>query len=263
MRYVKAFEKQGVFVPFVTLGDPTYVHSLEIIKTLIDAGASALELGFAFSDPIADGPIIQKSHLRALQNPVSMRENFACLEKVRAYNAQIPIGLLVYANLVHNFGIEEFYYACAHSGIDSVLIADVPLHESAPFVQSAHKHQINPIFIASPNASMPTLERLARLSSAYIYVLARAGVTGTHASLEPQAHALIYNLKQYTQTPCLLGFGISTPEHAQKALQMGAKGVIVGSAVVQIIETHLDDPQMMLEHLSAFVRDMRVGLCYN
>ncbi|WP_104695620.1 tryptophan synthase subunit alpha [Helicobacter salomonis] len=264
MRYQKIFrENKGVFVPFVTLGDPSYEMSFEIIKTLIDAGVDALELGFAFSDPIADGPTIQKSHLRALQNPINMRANFALLEKVRAYNARIPIGLLLYANLVHRFGIEDFYHACAQSGVDSVLVADVPMCESDAYVHSAHKHCIAPVFIASPNARPPTLEHIARSSTAYIYVLTRTGVTGTHASISPQTHNLINDLKTLTQTPCLLGFGISKSEHAQQALQMGAGGVIVGSAVVNLIETHLENPTHMLARLGAFVQDMQVGLCYN
>ncbi|WP_120944980.1 tryptophan synthase subunit alpha [Helicobacter labacensis] len=263
MRYKKALEKPGVFVPFVMLGDPCYEVSFSVVKTLIDLEVDALELGFAFSDPIADGAAIQASHVRALRAGVSMRANFAWLAKIRAYNAHIPIGLLVYANLVHRFGIEDFYRACLENGVDSVLVADVPLFESAPFLQSAQKHRIAPIFIAAPHTSPTHLEQIARLSHAYIYVLARAGVTGTQECLQRGAKEVIAQLRTHGNTPCLLGFGISKPEHAQVALQMGAQGVIVGSALVQILQAHLDDVETMLARLRIFVQHMRAGLCYN
>ncbi|WP_121021382.1 tryptophan synthase subunit alpha [Helicobacter vulpis] len=263
MRYQKIFEKPGVFVSFVMLGDPSYEASFAIVKTLIDAGVDALELGFAFSDPIADGAVIQASHVRALGAGATMHANFAWLAKIRAYNAHIPIGLLVYANLVHRFGIDCFYRACGESGVDSVLVADVPLFESAPFVQSAHKHHIAPIFIAAPHTTATHLRQIAQYSHAYIYVLARAGVTGAKENLQKGAKEVLTQLQTHTRTPCLLGFGISKPEHVQEALQMGAQGVIVGSALVQILETHLDNLPSMLACLRAFVQDMRAGLCYN
>ncbi|WP_104750436.1 tryptophan synthase subunit alpha [Helicobacter cynogastricus] len=263
MRYAKIFEKRGVFVPFVMLGDPSYEMSFEIIKTLVDAGVDALELGFAFSDPMADGPIIQASHLRALQHSTSMRANFVLLERVRAYAPHIPIGLLLYANLVHRFGLDDFYHACAQSGVDSVLIADVPLCESAPFVHSAQKHQIAPIFIVAPHTNQAYLEQVAKQSLAYIYVLARRGVTGASQTLGQEAKEVIAHLKELTPLPCLLGFGISKPIHVQEALDLGADGVICGSAIVKIIEEELEDSSLVLENLRIFAEKMRMGLCYN
>ncbi|WP_104624758.1 tryptophan synthase subunit alpha [Helicobacter felis] len=263
MRYTNIFEKRGVFVPFVMLGDPSYEVSFEIIKTLIDAGVDALELGFAFSEPMADGPTIQASHLRALKSGVNMRANFALLEKVRAYAPNIPIGLLLYANLVHHFGVDHFYRACAQSGVDSVLVADVPLTESAPFVQSANQHHIAPIFIAAPHTNPVHLREIATQSLAYVYVLARAGVTGASQTLGQEAREVIAHLKELAPLPCLLGFGISQPGHMQEALALGADGVICGSAIVKIIEEGLKDSSWMLKNLRAFVENMRMGLCYN
>ncbi|BCD45602.1 tryptophan synthase subunit alpha [Helicobacter suis] len=260
MRYAEIFNKRGIFVPFMMSGDPSYALSFEIVKTLIDAGADALELGFAFSDPMADGVVIQASHLRALKAGVDMRSNFNWLSQIRDYNAKIPIGLLVYANLIYHFGIENFYRACFESGVDSVLVADVPLIESQAFLEAAYKYQISPVFIAAPHTKKADLERIATLSQAYIYVLARAGVTGAKQVLGGEAKEVIFTLKQCSDVPCLLGFGISKPDHMQRALAMGADGVICGSAVVQIIEEHLNSSSMLTE-LQRFSQTMLTAVC--
>ncbi|MGL5673707.1 MAG: tryptophan synthase subunit alpha, partial [Plesiomonas shigelloides] len=144
---------EGAFVPFVTLGDPNREQSLAIIDTLIAAGADALELGFPFSDPSADGPTIQGASLRALQSGITPTQCFAMLSEIRARHPQIPIGLLMYANLVYARGIDAFYAACVQSGVDSVLIADVPVEESLPFRVAAQAHSIETIFICPPNAN--------------------------------------------------------------------------------------------------------------
>ncbi len=242
-------------MPFVTLGDPSYDRSFEILKTLIDAGVSALELGFAFSDPIADGPVIQEGNLRALRC-ASMEGNFKLLAQVRRLAPDIPIGLLVYANLIMRFGVDRFYAACAQSGVDSVLVADVPLCESAEFVKVAHQNAVAPVFLATPNASPKHLEHIAKNCPAFIYVLARAGVTGTQEHLATTPQHILHTLKKISPTPCLLGFGISQPSHVKSALSMGADGVICGSAIVQIIAQNLDHPPSMLARLSEFVAQM-------
>ncbi|WP_163499469.1 tryptophan synthase subunit alpha [Helicobacter suis] len=260
MRYTEIFNKRGIFVPFIMSGDPSYALSFEIVKTLIDVGADALELGFAFSDPMADGVVIQASHLRALKAGVDMHSNFNWLSQIRNYDSKIPIGLLVYANLVYHFGIENFYRACFESGVDSVLVADVPLIESQAFLEAAYKYQISPVFIAAPHTKKADLERIATLSHAYIYVLARAGVTGAKQVLGEEAREVICTLKQYSDVPCLLGFGISKPDHLQKALAIGADGVICGSAVVQIIEKHLHSSSMLTE-LQRFSKTMLTAVC--
>ena len=161
-RYQAKFEtltanKQGAFVPFVTIGDPNKELSLEIIKSLIDGGADALELGIPFSDPVADGPVIQKANIRALEANSNTDVCFEILKQVREYNADIPIGLLLYSNLVFSRGLDKFYHDAKDAGVDSILVADVPLHESELFRASATKAGIDPIFIATPNANDETL----------------------------------------------------------------------------------------------------------
>jgi len=263
-RYQQAFaklaeKKQGAFIPFVTIGDPNAELSFEIIKTLIDAGADALELGIPFSDPSADGVTIQMAALRALKSGVNPNVCIDILAKVRAYAPNIPIGLLLYGNLVFARGIDKFYADMAAVGVDSVLIADLPMRESKPFREAALKHGVAPIFIAPPNASDETLRNVAEHGLGYTYVLSRAGVTGAETSAEMPATHLLDTLTEYNAAPCVLGFGISQPVQVKEAISAGAAGAISGSAVVKIIENNLADGQKMLTDLADFVKSMKAA----
>lgn len=267
-RYDHAFEKlaaknEGAFIPFVIIGDPNAEQSFEVIKTLIDAGADALELGMPFSDPSADGITIQKAALRALKANTNTDVCLDILSRIRAYAPDIPIGLLLYGNLVFARGINNFYCDVATAGVDSVLIADLPIRESAPFRQAAIANGVAPIFIAPPNASPATLEKVAEYGSGYTYVLSRVGVTGTETEAEMTGHVLIDVLEKHQAAPSVIGFGISTPEHIKAALATGAKGAISGSAVVKIIENNLADDSNMLKELTAFISAMKSATINN
>ncbi|KGJ96120.1 tryptophan synthase subunit alpha [Colwellia psychrerythraea] len=258
-------KNEQAFIPFVMIGDPNADQSFAIIKSLIDAGADALELGIPFSDPSADGITIQKSALRALDAGINTNICIDILKQVREYAPQIPIGLLLYGNLVFARGIDTFYRDMSDAGVDSVLIADVPIRESEPFREAALKHGIAPIFIAPPNASDDTLRAVSSYSRGYTYVLSRAGVTGVDNAESPKntvvttANKLIDNLMKYHAAPPILGFGISTPQQVKEALKAGALGAISGSAVVKIIEDNLTDNNKMLNELSHFVSDMKAA----
>ncbi|AEI74772.1 Tryptophan synthase alpha chain [Candidatus Moranella endobia PCVAL] len=263
-RYQKLFSKltsrtEGAFVPFVTLGDPSPVLSLQIIDTLISAGADALELGIPFSDPLADGPTIQKANLRAFAAGVTPAHCFELLSSIRAKYAEIPIGLLMYANLVYNEGIDSFYARCAAVGVDSVLVADVPLQESLLFRQAALRHDVAPIFICPPNADSELLHEIAFYGRAYTYLLSRAGVTGSEKRANKPLTQLVNALKKYKAAPILQGFGIAEPIQVRAALQAGTAGAISGSAIVRIIEEHVDHSTLMLEKLSLFVSAMKAA----
>lgn len=251
--------KEGAFIPFVTIGDPDPERSLKIIKTLIDAGADALELGIPFSDPSADGITIQEAGKRALSSGVNTDVCFDILAQVRAYAPDIPIGLLLYGNLVFARGITTFYQDAAKAGVDSVLIADLPIRESEPFIQAAEQAGVAPIFIASPNADADKLSAVAERTKGYTYVLSRAGVTGTETKASTPAEHIISTLKANNAAPAVIGFGISSPEQVKDALKAGAQGAISGSAVVKIIETHLEDEQAMLSTLATFISDMKAA----
>lgn len=251
--------KEGAFVPFVTLGDPSPEQSLKIIDTLIEAGADALELGIPFSDPLADGPTIQNATLRAFAAGVTPSQCFEMLAAIRQKHPTIPIGLLMYANLVFSRGIDEFYAQCEKAGVDSVLVADVPVEESAPFRQAALRHNVAPIFICPPNADDELLRQIASHGRGYTYLLSRAGVTGAENRAALPLHHLVEKLTEYNAAPPLQGFGISAPEQVTAAIDAGAAGAISGSAIVKIIEKNVDKPAVMLDELGAFVRAMKAG----
>lgn len=250
---------EAAFVPFVTLGDPNPQVSAKILTTLIEAGADALELGLPFSDPLADGPTIQGANVRSLNAGTTPIDCFSMIKEVRQQYPDLPIGLLVYANLVFANGIDNFYAKCQDAGVDSVLIADVPILESKPYAQSAKAHGISPIFIAPPNADDKTLEQVSKAGAGYTYLLSRAGVTGAETKANMPITHLLEQLKAFDAPPALLGFGISEPEQVKAAIQSGAAGAISGSAVVKIIETNLDDTEQMLKELKTFISSMKAA----
>ena len=251
--------KEGAFVPFVTLGDPSVEQSLNIIDTLIEAGADALELGIPFSDPLADGPTIQEATLRAFAAGVTPTQCFEMLALIRQKHPTIPIGLLMYANLVFSKGSDEFYAQCEKVGVDSVLVADVPVEESAPFRQAALRYNEAPIFICPPKADDDLLRQIASYGRGYTYLLSRAGVTGAENRAALPLHHLVEKLKEYNAAPPLQGFGISSPEQVTGAIEAGAAGAISGSAIVKLIEKNVANPGQMLTELKAFVTAMKAA----
>ena len=263
-RYENMFSRldavnQGAFVPFVMLGDPDKETSLKIIKQLVDSGADALELGIPYSDPIADGPTIQAASIRALANKITPDDCFDIITSIRALYPDVPIGLLLYSNLVLKRGLETFYADANKAGVDSILIADVPLREAERFIAIAEQHSIQQILIAPPNASDETLKIIGEKSTGYTYLLGRAGVTGAETAAEVPASELIEKLTQYQVAPPLLGFGISTPEQVKTAIDAGAAGAISGSATVNIIAQNLNDETKMLGNLDSFVSQMKAA----
>ncbi|MBS0847215.1 tryptophan synthase subunit alpha [Citrobacter sp. JGM124] len=252
-------KKEGAFVPFVTLGDPGPELSLRIIDALVEGGADALELGIPFSDPLADGPTIQNANLRAFAAGVTPAQCFEMLTLVRQKYPDLPIGLLMYANLVFSPGVEAFYAKCAAVGVDSVLVADVPVEESEVFRNAALHHDVAPIFICPPNGDDALLRDIASRGRGYTYLVSRAGVTGAESRAQLPLHHLIEKLTEYHAAPALLGFGISEPSQVREAIKAGAAGAISGSAIVKIIENHLDAPEHMLERLKQFVAEMKAA----
>ena len=181
-RYASMFERcaaqeRGAIVPFVMLGDPTPASCEAIIEALIADGADALELGIPFSDPVADGVVIQEAHLRALQAGTAIDECFRILSRIRNSHPDLPIGLLVYANVPFSIGVDRFYEFCAQAGVDSVLIPDLPIREGHPFGEAALKSGIDSVYIAPPSASPRTLSDVAHSARGYVYAVSRVGVT--------------------------------------------------------------------------------------
>ena len=237
-RYAAMFDRlerkgEGAFIPFAMLGDPDPQRSLAAIRTLAASGGDALELGLPFSDPVADGPVIQAAAARALANGVRQADCWRVVAELRSEFPELPIGLLVYANLVCHREPASFYAAASEAGVDSVLVADLPVLESGAIAAAARAHGIAPVFIAPPNADDARLAAIAAASEGYTYVTSREGVTGADESLRRDQTALIARLREHGAPPPVLGFGISTLAQVRSALAMGAAGAISGSAVVK------------------------------
>jgi tryptophan synthase alpha chain len=252
-----ARRNSGAFGAFVMLGDPDLEISAQILDALVEGGADMLEVGIPFSDPIADGPVIQAAAVRALKARITPADCFALLRALRARHPDIPVGILTYANIVLARSRDAFYGACAGAGVDSVLVADVPSLEAEPFAATARAHGIAPVQIAATNTPPATLKRIARLGGGYTYCVARAGVTGTDRAMELDHNALFATLAEHGAPPPVLGFGISSPDHVRAALAAGAAGVIAGSAIVKLIETDADPPAA----IRRFVAEMKAATC--
>lgn len=248
--------KEGALIPFTVVGDPDYDTSLKIVKTLIDSGADILELGIPFSDPIADGPTVQAADIRALKNGMNTDKVFDLIKQVRKYS-DIPIGLLVYANLIFQRGINKFYHDASKAGVNSVLIADIPIEEADEYVKAARKHKVDTVFIISPLTSNERLKKINKKTKGFIYVVSRLGVTGARSSLESSTLSLIKRIRPFTKQPLCVGFGISKPEHVKSVIKAGADGAIVGSAIINLIAKNTKNKVKMLNQIGTYVRSMK------
>ena len=233
-RYAAMFEGlhgEGAFGAFVMLGDPDLRASAGMLEALVAGGADMIEVGIPFSDPVADGPVIQAAAKRALNAGVRVRDCFDLIAGFRARYPDVPIGILTYANIVA--ARAGFMRDAAEAGADSLLIADVPSLEAEPYVRQMEQAGLQPVLIAAANTPDATLHRIATLSKAYVYCVSRAGITGTHSAGQFDRN-LIHRLKGAGGPPPIFGFGVSKPDHVRDALATGAKGVICGSAIVDL-----------------------------
>ena len=268
-RYEKLFSalasrNEGAFVPFIMLSDPDPETALTIVRAAVAGGADALELGVPFSDPVADGPTIQASHIRALAGGATVDSAITQIRQIRSEFPDLPIGMLIYGNVPFTRGLETFYSEFHDAGADSILLPDVPVREGGPFVAAAEKAGIDPIFIAPAQASEDTLAGVAASSKGYIYAISRDGVTGTEKESQTRGlDEVVGNVKRFGGPPILLGFGISTPEHVADAIAAGAAGAITGSALTKIVDAHLDEDNKPTPDLAAavtsFVSDMKAA----
>lgn len=255
--YATALKKKGkpLFIPFVVLGDPDMTRSVEIIRTLVKSGADALELGFPFSDPPADGPVIQEADVRALKAGIRIDDCFEMLKEIRQFT-DIPIGLLAYYNLVLQRGVEKFYRDCAESGVVSVLIADLPLEHSEEIVPIAKQQGIAPVFLVSEITTDERLTKISDIAEGYLYVVSYLGVTGVcNTVLEEKMRGTIEKVRRYSNLPLIVGFGINNTDQASTVLKANADGLIIGSRIVKEALTPNRIPFLCKEFLSVIERD--------
>jgi len=250
---------RSALIPFFVIGDPDYDTSLEMVKTAVDAGADVLELGIPFSDPIADGPTIQKADIRALKAGMNTHRALEFVAEVAACTT-IPIGLLVYYNLVWQYSPEKFFTDFKAAGGSSVLVADLSIDDEAEISPLARAAGLETVFMVTPNTAEERAAGIAEKTTGFIYTVSTLGVTGEREKLSDRVKPLITRLKALTDIPICVGFGISTPQHAAEVAKAGADGVIIGSRIVKIIEQNLGNPQKMKQELTNFIKSVKSAL---
>jgi len=257
-RIESVFEKKGrtAFIGFTVAGDPDKATSVRIAKALIDGGTDILEFGVPFSDPVADGPTIQRADDRALAAGTTPDTIFAIVREVRAYS-EVPIVFLTYYNTIYRRGIDRFYREAHEAGVDGILVADMPVEESEEVVATAQEYGIDPIFLITQTTTGDRMDMIVSRARGYLYLVAVLGVTGARKEVAPEALALLHRVRPHTDLPLAIGFGISTPGHAKVCRDAGADGVIVGSAIVSIVEKNLRDPAAMENELRTYVAEMK------
>ncbi|MEO8724848.1 MAG: tryptophan synthase subunit alpha [Acidobacteriaceae bacterium] len=230
-----SFLHKPALIVYVTCGDPDLETSREIILAAIDAGADVIELGVPFSDPLADGPVIQRASERALQQRTSLQNVIDLAAAVRRQRAHAGLIIFSYLNPIVRYGIKRFAGAASDAGIDGVLLTDMTVEESAEYRRSMHGHKLATIFLAAPTSPDDRLQRIADASSGFIYAVSRLGVTGAQTDLSSDAQELVARLRRFTALPIAVGFGVSNAEQF-RVVGSYADAVVIGSAIVSIIE---------------------------
>lgn len=246
-------------IPFFVIGDPDYETSLEIVKTAIDNGADILELGIPFSDPIADGTTIQKADIRAIENGMNVERAREFIREIKEYK-DIPIGLLMYYNLVYRYGTDRFFKNFSEAGVNSVLVADLNINDAEEITPYAEKYGLDTVFMVTPNTADVRINKIVENTTGFIYTVAVIGVTGSRSELSDTVEGLVQKLKKITDIPVCVGFGVSTPEHATTIAKAGADGVIIGSRLVKIIENNPDDKDKTTNEIAEFLQSVKTEL---
>ena len=247
---------EGAFIPFAVAGDPDFDSSIEIVKKYVDNGADALEIGFPFSDPVADGPSVQAADIRALNSGMTTEKCFEFIRRIREFT-NIPIGLLVYYNLIYKMGIEEFYRNASISGVNGILAADLPPEEAEEVIVAANKNNIDQIFMAAQTTSNERLAEIVKLCSGFLYVVAVMGVTGARSDIKKSTVDLIKRVRNHTDLPLAVGFGISKPEHVKDVIKSGSDGAIVASAIIDIITQNKDNMDLAKDKIGKFCSELK------
>jgi tryptophan synthase alpha chain len=229
------FASKPGLVAYLTVGDPDLATTHNIAIAAIDAGADVLELGVPFSDPVADGPVIQRASERAVANGTRLADVLAVAASLRLARPAVGLVVFSYFNPILRFGLENFCAAAEQAGVDGVLVTDMIVEEAADYLGAMHRHRLAPIFLAAPTSPDARLERIAAASQGFVYAISRTGITGTRASLENDAEQLVRRLRKFTALPIAVGFGISNPEHFA-AVGEFADAAVIGSALVATIE---------------------------
>jgi len=233
-------EGRAVLIPFIVAGDPGIEMTEALVLKMAASGGDIIELGVPFSDPIADGPTIQAASQRALQKGVTLEQIFRVTRKLKT----VPLVLMTYFNPVLQYGLGDFAGECQESGIEGVIIPDLPPEEAGPWIEQARRHDLDTIFLVAPTSPSERIRQISRSSRGFIYSVSVTGVTGTRDTMPEQLESSVRQLIGQSGKSVAVGFGISTPEQARDVARF-ADGVIVGSAIVKMIEEYLDRPELV------------------
>lgn len=246
-----AFENGKAFIPFITCGDPDLKTTAAVVRAAVQNGADLIELGIPFSDPTAEGPVIQGANLRALIGGVTTDKIFDLVRGLRK-DVKIPMVFMTYANVVFSYGAERFISTCKEIGIDGLILPDLPFEEKEEFLPLCRKYEVDLISLIAPT-SENRIAMIAQEADGFLYIVSSLGVTGTRSEIKTDLASIVAMVRQSTDVPCAIGFGISTPEQAKKMAGL-SDGAIVGSAIIKLLEKYGKDAP---KYVGEYVKSMK------
>ena len=252
----KAFANGKAFIAFITCGDPDLETTAAVVRSAVENGADLIELGIPFSDPTAEGPVIQGANLRALSGGVTTDKVFSLVRELRR-DVSVPMVFMTYANVVFSYGAERFISTCHEIGIDGLILPDLPFEEKDEFLPICRQYDVDLISLIAPT-SENRIAMIAKEAEGFIYVVSSLGVTGMRSEIKTDLASIIKVIRENTDTPCAIGFGISTPEQAKKMADL-SDGAIVGSAIVKLLEKHGKNAP---EYVGEYVKSMKDAIIY-
>lgn len=247
----KAFENGKAFIAFLTCGDPDLETTAAAVRAAAANGADLIELGIPFSDPTAEGPVIQNANLRALRGGITTDRIFGFVKELRR-DVSIPMVFMTYANVIFSYGAERFLAACQEVGVDGLILPDLPYEEKEEFLPFCRRHGVDLISLIAPT-SANRIARIAKDAEGFLYIVSSLGVTGTRSEIKTDLASIVKVVREHTGIPCAIGFGISTPEQAKKMADI-ADGAIVGSAIVKLLEKY---GRSAPPYVGAYVKSMK------
>ncbi len=250
----KAFQDGKAFIPFITCGDPDLETTGKVVRAAVANGADLIELGIPFSDPTAEGPVIQAANMRALAGGVTTDQIFSFVAELRR-DVSVPLVFMTYANVVYSYGAEKFISTCRDLSVDGLILPDVPFEEKEEFLPLCRKYGVDLISMIAPT-SENRIAMIAKEAEGFLYIVSSLGVTGTRSEIKTDLSSIVKVVRENTDVPCAIGFGISTPEQAKKMAAL-SDGAIVGSAIIKLLAAH---GKNAAEYVGAYVGEMKQAL---